>query len=285
MVESRILLMGSPVFSLRAFERILDRYPNQVVGVFSQPDRPKGRSKELQPTPVSSWAAAKGLPVWTPETKSEVAAQIQTIQPTIIVVIAYGMILPKIITDSFYCINVHGSLLPQYRGPSPIHSAILNQDSETGVTLIRLNERMDAGDIIGVAKCEVTANDTFAAVHDRLSELGAQACLDCVDGLIKTGTVRQVPQIEADASYCAKIGPEDSIINRGQTPAQTLARIKAFSPIPGAAVIQDGKRIKVLDATLAADGNLEIVSVKPEGKNAMSYADYLRGYPEGITLC
>lgn len=285
MIEPRILLMGSPTYAIPAFDRILASYPSKIIGVFSQPDRPKGRSKELCPTPVSQWAKNHHLAVFTPESKFKVADQIEALSPTLIVVIAYGMILPKSITDRYFCINVHASILPQYRGPSPIHAAILNNDTETGVTLIHLNERMDAGNIISVSKCLIEPEDNFEMLHDRLAELGANSCLSALDSYFKSGSLPEFEQNESLASYCSKNKPEDQMLNQFDSPQRMMAKIRAFAPTPGATIVQNGKRIKIIEARLNTEGNIDIIKLKPEGKNTMSYADYLSGHPEGIKLC
>ena len=162
------------------------------------------------------------MPVLKPTSKAELAEVITALSPDLIAIVAYGMILPKIITDTFTCWNVHGSLLPKYRGPSPIQSAILNQDDHTGVTIMQINESMDCGDIIAQASVEISQTDTFGSLYQQLSESGAALFLDCLHRLIQApDTLIKTAQDSTQATYCRKIEkadtellPTDSIITR-----------------------------------------------------------------------
>ncbi len=278
-----ILFMGSPEFSLPSFETLYNMFPKQINGVFTQPDTPQGRGKKVESTPVKKKAMTYALSVYEPRNKIELEQIVFQLNPTFIVVIAYGIILSKPVTDAFFCLNIHASLLPKYRGASPIQSAILAGEKETGVTLIRMNEKMDEGDMILKKILTLSEKDSFGDIHDQLATLSATGFKEFVTNPLLQTKI-PTPQPHHEATYCGKIQKEDYILRPKENPLHLFRKIKAFSPVPGAYVIQDGARVKILDAEW--DGrNLHILEVQPEGKKRMFYREYCLGNPKGIGLC
>jgi methionyl-tRNA formyltransferase len=264
--------MGSPDFALPTLKTLHKEYG--VASVLTRPDAPKGRGKKLTPTPIKTWAEEHNIPVYTPQNKAEVEAQLNELKPSLCVVIAYGMILPKSITDAIPCINLHGSILPQYRGASPIHASLLNNDAKTGITAIHMNEKMDEGDILHINTLQITEDDTLQTLHDSLSELSAKTIIDAIDT-----TETPSPQNHTSATYCQKLTTEDRKINSDDTPEINYGKIRAFSPKPGAFIEVDGKKIKIIKASINGD-TLTPLIVQPEGKGAMPYSDFLLGNQE-----
>ena len=279
----KIVLMGSPEYALPTLQAVASRFSESIVGVFTQPDKPKGRGQHLEPTPIKAWALNSGYTVYTPSTKQEVQNLCFELEPDFILVIAYGMILPKALTDRFFCLNSHGSLLPLYRGASPIHAALLNGDSHTGVTLIRMNEKMDEGDILAIESCPILSEDTLKSVHDKLAQLSASLCLNFLVEYAQNKHHSGTPQDASKATNCHKLSSEDRQLLPEETSEQKWRKIKAFSPSPGAYWMQDGKRIKILEAFVDR-GALIPVKIQPEGKPPMRYADYCLGNTKGLTL-
>lgn len=270
---NRVLFMGSPDYAVPTLKSLVDFFGlSKIVGVVSQPVKARGRGREVSPTPVHQFAHSLGLTVFTPESKEEVASVVETLQPDLVVVIAYGMILPKSVTDYYFCVNLHGSLLPSYRGASPMQASILAGDTETGVTLIRMNERMDAGEILGMARVSL-ADETLGELHDRLSLLSSEVMINYLKG----NSLTPIMQDENLATYCKKIQKEDLLLDLSWDASLLVRKVKAFSPFPGAYVVTAaGLRVKILDAHVE-NGKFVPVLVKPEGKGEMSYEDYVRG--------
>lgn len=272
----RILFMGSPAFAETTLQTLISF--STVIGVVTQPPQPKGRGKTLSKTAVHLAAESHAIPVYTPKTKKRLSQIVQHLRPDFIVVVAYGRLLPAAITTDYCCINVHGSLLPAYRGASPIHAALLNGDAVTGITLIRMNDQMDAGDIVLLETTPIQEKDTFQSLHDRLATMGAAAVARFFSdprGFLSHAK----PQDSGLATYCQKIASSDAELRLSHTVLKNLGLIKAFSPSPGAYIIENGRRIKILQA-IVQDGILCPVLVKPEGKKEMLYTDYVRGYGE-----
>lgn len=300
----RILFMGTPdfaVFSLRA----LTQAGEDVAAVVTQPDKPKGRGYELTPPPVKVFAAAHGIPVYQPATLKNGAFDetLAAVSPDVIVVVAYGKILPPSVLDfpKYGCINVHGSLLPRYRGAAPMQRAILEGERETGVTTMKMDVGMDTGDMLLKGVLPIGENDDFEAVHNGLGALGASVLLDTLKAL-KNGTLTPEKQDERAATYAAKITKDDCELHFSESAAALHNRIRALSPIPLAFThTPDGKMLKILESRVSAmpaggakpgtvlsldggkitvaagEGCIEILRVLPEGKGRMNAADYIRG--------
>ena len=299
----RILFMGTPDFALFTLRALVEA-GEQIVGVVTQPDKPKGRGYTLQPPPVKVYATEQGLPVYQPTTLKDGAfdAELKALAPDVIVVVAYGKILPKSVLEypQYGCINVHGSLLPEYRGAAPMQRAILEGKTETGVTTMQMAEGLDTGDMLIVRRVPIGENDNFEDIHDALGAAGAEALLQTLAAL-RAGTLVAEQQDDSKATYAAKITKADCLIDFAQGAAQCHDRIRALSPVPLAFThTPDGKLLKVLESrvckekTAAAPGTvialdgcvrvacgegttLELLRLLPEGKGRMSAADYIRG--------
>ncbi|RAP31743.1 methionyl-tRNA formyltransferase [Candidatus Marinamargulisbacteria bacterium SCGC AG-343-D04] len=278
-----IVFCGSPDFPCETLIRLIQDSAHSI-SVISQPDKIRSRGRKSSPTPVKALAIAQNLPVHTPETKQDFEEIIKKINPDLIIVIAYGMILSKNITSRYYCVNAHASLLPQFRGASPIQASLLNTDTKTGITLIKMNEKMDEGSILLQETLAIASTDNFQSLHDKLATLSAETIITFVTSFQKNSINEGVPQDHSQATYCHKIKKEDLFLNSSDSTNVNLSKIKAFSPIPGAYSIVNEKRIKILDATIK-DGEIVPLMVKPEGKKQMTYTDYLIGNNPEITLC
>lgn len=299
----RILFMGTPdfaVFSLRA----MVENGEEIVGVVTQPDQPKGRGYIMTPPPVKVYAAEKGLPVYQPETlKSDAFMEtLKTIAPDLIVVAAYGKILPARVLDypKYGCINIHGSLLPEYRGAAPIQRAILDGKTETGITTMQMDVGLDTGDVLLQKAVEITKDDNFETLHDKMGACGAEVLLQTLDEL-KKGTLKRVKQDDSKSTYAAKIEKADCRIDFEQPAEVVHNQIRGLSPIPLAFTrMPDGKLLKVRRAepmattepaipgtilsvsggaiTVACGaGAIRFLEVVPEGKKPMTAAAYLNG--------
>lgn len=302
----RILFMGTPPFAVATL-RALREAGHTICGAFSQPDRPVGRHQnKFQPTPVKEYAAGEGIPVYQPEKLRDGAAlaQIQALAPELIVVAAYGRILPDDILalPPLGCINVHSSLLPKYRGAAPINWAILNGERETGVTIMHMAHDLDAGDIILQTRTPIGPEETAAELYDRLAALGGELAVQAVERLAD-GTAPRIPQDHARATLAPMLTRELSPMDFTR-PAQALHdQVRGLLPWPCATAELDGIRCKVLRAALTGErtsaapgavvqadkrglklacgdgGVLEILELQPDGKKPMPAPAFLQGHP------
>ena len=237
MTALRIIFMGAAELSCASLQALAGNPQFQIAAVVTQPDRPKGRDLKPQPSPVKSLALKLGLPVLQPPRArdEQFIAELRALQPDLVVIVAYGQILPPAILDlpRHGCLNVHTSLLPKYRGAAPIQWAIANADTETGVTLMRINARLDTGDIVAQRRTPIRPEDDSATLHDRLAQLSAELLVQTIPDYV-AGKIQPTPQPAEGASYAAKIKKEDGRIDWNQ-PAQTIwNRLRAFTPWPGA---------------------------------------------------
>ena len=230
----RIVFMGTPDFALFSL-RALCEAGEQVVGVVTQPDKPKGRGYALLPPPVKVYAMERGIPVFQPATLKNGAFDetLAGLSPDVIVVAAYGKILPASVLHypRFGCVNVHGSLLPRYRGAAPMQRAILEGCAETGVTTMLMDEGLDTGDMLLSRTVAIGENDTFEDIHDRLGAVGAALLLETLHGL-ETGAVKPQKQPAEGATYAAKIEKADCELRFGDNARAVHDRIRALSPMP-----------------------------------------------------
>jgi methionyl-tRNA formyltransferase len=299
----RILFMGTPDFALFTLKALVEA-GEEIVGVVTQPDKPKGRGYELCPPPVKVYALEQGLPVYQPQTLRNGAfdAELAALAPDVIVVVAYGKILPKSVLElpKHGCINVHGSLLPEYRGAAPMQRAIIDGKTETGITTMQMAEGLDTGDMLVTVRVPIGENDNFEDIHDRLGAAGAEALLETLARL-RAGTLTATVQDDALATYAAKIEKADCLLDFGVEARAVHDRVRGLSPIPLSFTrTPDGKMLKVIETrvgegrTAAAPGTvialngmvtvacgngttLDILRLLPEGKGRMSAADYIRG--------
>ena len=296
----RIVFAGTPEFAVPSLRAAAQR--NEVVAVYTQPDRPAGRGRGLQPSPVKREALGRGIPVLQPDTlKSALAADaLRALQPDLLVVVAYGLILPKAILaiPRQGCWNVHASLLPRWRGAAPIQRAIEAGDRETGVCLMQMEAGLDTGPVLLSQTLAIGDSETGGQLHDRLAALGAQTLADGL-GLLRAG-MRPVPQPQAESgvTYARKLDKAEARLDWAQ-PADVLARkVRAFNPWPMADALLAGERVRVhgavaIDAAPAAvpgrilaagrdgidvacgEGALRIRVLQREGGRAITAADYL----------
>ena len=307
----RILFMGTPDFALFSLKALVES-GEDVVGVVTQPDKPRGRGYTLTPPPVKVYAVEQNIPVWQPATLKgeDFAALLSKIDPELIVVVAFGKILPKNVLDypKYGCINVHGSLLPAYRGAAPMQRAIIDGCKTTGITTMYMDVGLDTGDMLFKDEVEIGENDNFEDMHDRLGAVGAKTLLRTIAAL-KEGTLVAETQDASLATYAAKIEKEDCLLNFEDNASSLHNRIRGLSPIPLAFThTPDGKLLKILasrrssvicpaDAlpgtVISLDGGvitvacgenttLDILRVLPEGKGRMEAADFIRGRKIGV---
>lgn len=308
----RILFMGTPDFAVPSLQALV-KAGHTLCGAFTQPDKPKNRGMKLMPTSVKEYCLAHNIPVFQPTKLRDGTAleQIRTLEPELIVVAAYGRILPEDILNASPkgCINVHSSLLPRYRGAAPINWAILNGDRETGVTIMHMAAELDAGDIISQVSTPIDPNETVEVLHDRLAQLGARLLVETVEQ-IEAGTARRTPQDAGQVTYAPMLSKELSPLDWNR-PARALHdQVRGLIPWPAATAELGGVRCKVFsaavctDRTSAAPGTvvqadkkglkiacggetvLEILELQPDGKKRMAAAAFLQGrpIPEGSRL-
>ena len=253
MTSLRIVFAGTPQFALPALRACLDS-AHQVVGVLTQPDRPAGRGRELRSSPVKLLALEAGIPVAQPPSLRTADARAPLLEwaPDLMVVVAYGLILPPeaLGLPRLGCVNIHGSLLPRWRGAAPIQRAILAGDSETGVTIMQLDAGLDTGPILLERRHPVGLHDTAGDLHDTLSELGAAALIEAIDGLA-AGTLRARPQPAEGATYAPKIEKAEAKLDWNADAASLDRRIRAFNPWPIAETSLAGEPLKLLRAQVA----------------------------------
>lgn len=301
----RILFMGTPDFAVPSLEALVAA-GHQVCGAFTQPDKPKNRGMKLQACPVKECALSYGIPVFQPVKLRDGTAmeQIRTLDPQLIVVAAYGRILPDEMLDypPMGCINVHSSLLPKYRGAAPINWAILNGDTETGVTIMHMASELDAGDIIRMEQTEIGPDETAPELFSRLAELGAKALTETV-AQIAAGTATRTPQDHSKATLAPMLGRELSPMDWEKTAQQLHCQVRGLAPWPAAVGEFGGVRCKVWrtqvspqttakapgtvveagkDGILIACGGgslLRMLELQADGGKRMGAADYLRGHP------
>ena len=301
----RIVFMGTPEFAVPSLKALVEA-GYEVCGVFTQPDKPKNRGMKLQASPVKEYALSAGLPVFQPAKMrdGEALAILRELKPDLIAVAAYGKILPVDILElpPLGCVNVHSSLLPKYRGAAPINWAILNGEDETGVTIQRMAEGIDTGDILAQAGTPIDIDENAAQLLGRLARLGAGLLVETVRKL-ETGSARPVPQDESRASHAPMLSKELSPMDWEKTARQLHDQVRGLYPWPSAAAVLDGIRCKIIRTSLleeetdrpvgaivqadkkglriaCGDGRvLEILELQPDGKKPMAAAAFLMGHP------
>jgi len=247
----RVLFAGTPDFAAAHLQALIDAPDISVIGVYSQPDRPAGRGKKLTASPVKKLAVEYQLPVFQPQSLKDPEQQriLSELQADIMVVVAYGLILPQAVLDAprLGCINVHASILPRWRGAAPIQRAIEAGDSETGVTIMQMDAGLDTGAMLSVSRCEIDSSETSASLHQKLEQLGAPALLHTLAALSNSLAVA-VEQDDQLSCYAAKITKQEALVDWSQ-PAQLLDRqIRAFNPFPAAYTTLGELRIKIWQA-------------------------------------
>lgn len=298
----RIVFMGTPDFAVASLKALAERGTDEIVGVFTQPDRPKGRGQKMLMTPVKEYALERGFEVYQPQRVKtpEVIGLLQGLAPDLIVVAAFGQFLPKEILEmpKYGCINVHASLLPKYRGAAPIHYAILNGETESGVTIMQMDIGMDTGDMLTKVKVAITPEMTMGELHDELKEQGGALLLETIEK-IKRGEITSVKQNNDEATYAHLLTREMEIIDWSLPAEQIHNKIRAFNPAPGnVTTLPDGKKLKIWRARLAegsgapgkvlevlktgfkvacGSGALLVTEVQPESKKRMQASVFCNG--------
>ena len=307
----RILFMGTPDFSVPTLEVLIESN-HEVVGVVSQPDRPKGRGKQLQPTPVKEVALKHGIPVYQPARVREEGFDdlIKVLNIDLAIVIAFGQILPQSFLDipKYGCINIHASLLPNYRGAGPIQRSIINGDAVTGVTTMMMDAGMDTGDILLKEELVIAADDTGGSLFEKLSLIGGPLLLKTIDQL-EAGTLERIPQDNDLATYAPPLDKQLGNIDWKQTAVAIESLIRGLNPWPSAYSYINGKMIKMWEADIVeglegskpgriieidkagfvvacGKGALHMNQIQLQGKKRMAAGDFLRGYnlEEGMML-
>jgi len=301
----KLAFLGTSEFAVPALGALVDA-GHDVIAVYARAPKPAGRGQQERRTPVHELALRLGLPVRTPKSlrNEEEAQAFEALDLDAAVVVSYGHILPKRFLDApvLGCINIHGSLLPRWRGAAPIHRAILAGDAETGVTTMRMDEGLDTGAMLLAERTPISAADTAETVHDRLAELGARLIVSTLDGLLAK-TLEAVPQSEAGVTYAHKLGKEEGALDWRRPAAELERKVRAFDPWPGTwfdvATESGSERIKVLAAGLALAGGvpgtlsvgrdgfpvvacgiggLKLLRLQRAGKSAQSADAFLRGF-------
>jgi methionyl-tRNA formyltransferase len=318
----RIIFMGSAELACPCLDRLLANPADQIVGVVTQPDRPKGRSLQIAPCAVRAHVAMRDLPVLTPENVNapNSVAALQALAPDLIIVVAYGQFLKADILNlpprgpahrsplgEGGCINVHASLLPKYRGAAPIQWAVANGETKTGVTTMFVNARMDAGDIIDQLVEPIRPEDTAGSLHDRLAQCGAELLARTIEKL-RQGSIRRQPQNESKATFAPRIKKADGRIDWRLPATQIHNRVRGFNPWPGCfcelppvGVVRvlktqlEAGRSKTVGTVLEAAGEgpliqtgqdaLRLLELQPEGRKVMVGAAFLRGHQLTVDSC
>jgi methionyl-tRNA formyltransferase len=296
----RIVFIGAGEIGVPTL-RALVNSEHQVVGVVTQPDKPAGRAQMVEPTPVKKAVTATNIPVLQPPRIKDPQAveEIRALTPDVIVVIAYGQILPRGVLEipKIASLNLHASLLPRWRGAAPIQTAIAAGDPETGITVMYMDEGLDTGDILLQRTTEIRPDDTGRSLHERLAQIAPDALLESLR-LLATGTAPRIPQDNAQATYAPKLKREDGKIDWSKTAEVIARKIRAFNPWPGAFTQIGGQNLKILSASVvdlggepgevlrsqgqlviaAGKGALSLGDVQLEGKRRMTAAEFLRGH-------
>jgi methionyl-tRNA formyltransferase len=308
MTALRIIFMGTAELSCASLEKLASGERFSVIAVVTQPDKPKGRDLKLQFSPVKILAEKLGLKILQPAKARDekFISELRGLKPDLIVVVAYGQILPQSILDlpKFGCMNVHTSLLPKYRGASPIQSAILNGETETGVTIMKMDANLDSGEILSQRKIPILPEDDSQTLHDKLAKLGADLLAETIPDFV-AGKIPPQPQNNSEATYTTKIKKEDGKIDWNLSAQEILNRLRAFTPWPGAFTFLDRKLLKIWKMEIAegsgkagkilsAEKNgivvacgknaLQILELQLEGGRRMSAQEFLAGHPLNCPL-
>jgi len=302
----RIIFAGTPDFAARHLQALIQS-EHQIVGVYSQPDRPAGRGKKLKASEVKELALEHNLPVFQPQSlkNDEALAELTSLNADIMIVVAYGLILPKAILEAprLGCLNVHGSILPRWRGAAPIQRAIWAGDEQTGVTIMQMDEGLDTGDMLHISRCPISTTETSASLYTKLAELGPDALIETINKLAN-GEITSEPQNDELANYAKKLSKEEANIDWSMSALQIERNIRSFNPWPMCFTQMGGQTVKIHQAQvmlqsgdpgqiLSSDKNgvvvacgehaLCITQLQPQGKKPMAINDFLNGRSDWVT--
>lgn len=296
----RIIFAGTPDFAARHLQALLDS-EHQVIAVYTQPDRPAGRGQQLQASPVKQLAVAHDIPVFQPKSLKKAPAQQQlaALDADLMVVVAYGLILPQVVLDTpkLGCINVHGSLLPRWRGAAPIQRALWAGDTNTGVTIMQMDAGLDTGAMLSMVTLPIEDHDTSATLYDKLAVIGPRALVEALQDLPGLQAKAQ-PQQDSAANYAEKLSKEEALLDFNKAAVALEREIRAFNPWPVSYLQLGTQQLKIWQARVEAgsaqpgqvvrvdkkgiaigtsDGLLVIEQLQPPGKKAMAVVDFLNG--------
>ena len=312
MKSLKIVFAGTPEFASAHLQAVLDTH-HEVIAVYTQPDRPAGRGRKLKPSPVKALAQQHNIPVYQPKTLRDEAAQqeLADLNADLMIVVAYGLILPRAVLDTpkHGCINVHGSILPRWRGAAPIQRAIAAGDKESGVTIMQMDAGLDTGDMLIKAHCPINKSDNASDLHDRLIEVGQPALVAALDGIAEDALIAE-KQDDAEACYAHKMSKEEARIDWSRAASELHNLVRAFNPWPVATAEFEGLAIRIWEASLVDDavtnesdkepgtllrahkkgldivcqsGILRVTKVQLPGSKAMSVSDLLNSKKELFT--
>jgi len=257
MKSLKVVFMGTPEFALPGLQSIYKNF--NLIGCFTQPSRPSGRGQKISHSPVKNFCIKNNIPIFTPENFKEEKEinHLKKMNCDILVVAAYGIILPEEILSipKFGALNIHASLLPRWRGAAPIQRAILSGDKETGITIMQMNKKLDAGAIVLQKEIEIKEKNTSQEIHDELAKIGGKLINGALKILQKEKKIKTTPQDETSATYAKKISTDEAKINWNKNGKDILRQIKAFNPIPGAWFTANNERIKIFDADISSSNN------------------------------
>ena len=296
----RIVFIGTPISPVPTLRALLNS-EHEVLAVVTQPDKPIGREQRIEPPPIKKAIAKTSIPILQPARIKDQQAteQIRSLAPDVIVVVAYGQILPRDVLEipRHACLNLHASLLPRWRGAAPIQAAIAAGDCETGITVMYMDEELDTGDILLQRSVEILPNDTGGSLHDRLAQIAPDALLESLR-LVAAGNAPRIAQDTARATYAPKLKREHGQIDWSESAEAIERKIRAYNPWPGAFMKVDHQNLKVFSASVvdlngqpgevlrsdkdlivaAGKGALSLTEVQLEGKRRMTAAEFLRGH-------
>ncbi len=305
----KIMFMGTPEFAEEVLRSVYSKEGCEVCAVVTRPDKPAGRGMKMLSSPVKKFALEHDIPVYQPATLKDgrFIDVLDEIKPELIIVAAYGNILPEYVIEypEYGCINAHGSLLPKYRGAAPMQRALMEGEKVTGITAMYMDKGLDTGDMILKLECPVTDEDDFGTIHDKLASLGGKAMCDVID-MIWKGEVPREKQNDSESTYASKIEKSETYLDFTRPADEIFNKIRGLSPAPCAATTNaDGTLLKIIKAKKSerpdaetylpgevvetdmkgdgyftvrcGDGFIDVTFVQPQGKRAMSSADYLRG--------
>lgn len=304
MKSLKIIFAGTPDFAAVALQKLIDEQYN-IVAVYTQPDRPAGRGRKLTPGPVKMLALEHNIPVEQPLNFREVGPieKLKSYQADLMVVAAYGLLLPPEVLDvpKYGCLNIHASLLPRWRGAAPIQRAILEGDTETGITIMQMNEGLDTGDMLLKLTTPINADDTGGSLHDRLADLGGEAIIKALE-LLENGELTPEQQDDGQANYAKKLQKQESQIDWSRSAAEIDRQVRAFYPWPGSQTCLDDKVIRIHKTEIldpdsngnageilayskegldvqCGHGRLRVIQCQLPGSRAMTILDLYNGHP------
>ena len=299
----KIVFMGTPIYSASILENLISS-SHDVVGILTKPDTSRGRSGKLVPSPVKQLALEHKIPLFQPSTlknNTEIVTNINQLNAEIGIVVAYGLILPEFILSIFPsgCLNIHPSLLPKYRGSSPVSASILNGDTMTGISIMKLNSGIDSGPILSQKEVNIAKNETCEDLTTRLFSLSSKILIEVINKIEK-GKITQKEQCEKEATYTKKLSRLDGLINWENSASEISNMIRAYHPWPGSYTVLNGRKLKIIESefliskhikTIApgeifvdkevfvgtSDGIIKLIKIQPEGKPVMNAKDFSNG--------